>query len=83
MTKRLSAKSLAVLSDELRAVAERDATANGTQTLRALLRDLEWVSVRDCVVHHKWEQCCPICGGCQILGHAPACRLAAALRETS
>jgi len=46
---------------------------------RALLREVEWALVRYCTTHQKWEQCCPVCHGCQMTGHNPDCRLHAAL----
>jgi len=67
------------MNDYLALEAERDEALQQRDEARALLREVEWALVRDCTTHQKWEQCCPVCHGCQMTGHNPDCRLHAAL----
>ena len=55
-------------------------------TLRALLRSVEYLAHEDCVdaschACGDWNPQCVVCGRCKSCGHAPDCRLKAALEE--
>ena len=82
----LSQRSLQVLSDELRAVAERDRAiqcltdiSRERGELVLLLRELEWRGATSLTYPSTLLPSCPSCGRTRAHRHREDCRLRAAL----